>query len=62
MEGLQIEIKRNKELIQQYLEIGNAVNFRIMMIQADIDVAEKTIREGDTVSMVKIYPRLKANK
>jgi len=60
-EGLQVELKRNKELLEMYREIPGGV-FGAFMIEKDIKVAEKAISEGDTIQMVKSYESLKNNE
>lgn len=61
MDGLQIELKRAKELLVTYQSIPTG-GFGAMMIQQAIDSAETCIREGDTVGMVKAYGELKLLK
>ena len=62
IEGLQEELKRNRELVKHYEEIGPAGIFGKTFIQRDIDLAEKAIATGDTVEMVRMYATLKENK
>jgi hypothetical protein len=58
-DALPREIERVKEVVKLYDEIGPAGAFGAMMIRRDIAEAERAIREGDTVAMLRIYPVLK---
>lgn len=58
IEGIQQELKRNQELLEEYKKIPTGA-FGAMMIQADIDRAEKAIADDDIVEMVKAYEALK---
>jgi len=60
-EDIQVEIKRNQELLQLYKEIPTGL-FGATMIQADIDSAIKALAEGDIIEILKAYERLKNNE
>lgn len=62
MEGLLQELNRNRELLQQYKNIGPAGMIGASMIALDIQAGEKSISDDDIVAMVTIYQRLKGNK
>lgn len=61
-DDIQVQIKRNQELVQQYIAIGPTGKFGVMMIQRDIDAAVKALAEGDCVAIVRTYEALKNNK
>ena len=58
MEGLLKELARNRELLAEYKKIPTGA-FGAMMIQADIDKAEKAIANDDVAEMAKAYTALK---
>ncbi len=62
MEGLTNELKRNKELLKMYEALGPVGNFGAAFIREDILRAEKAIREGDTVAMLRVFTSLKEHK
>ena len=55
------EIKRNRELLEQYKEIGVAGGFGAAMIEEDIDRAVNALASGDVVRMLKAYEAMKNN-
>jgi hypothetical protein len=59
IEGIQQELDRNRELLQEYKNIGPAGMFGATMIQNAIKTAEKAIAHGDTIQMLKSYNELK---
>lgn len=61
MEGLIVEVNRNKELLQAYKSIHTGV-FGALMIEADIKGAEAAMGSGDVVEMVRYYNTLKQNE
>lgn len=61
-EGIQIELKRNRELLQAYRDIGPAGAFGYAMINADIDAAEKALAEGNVIDILQCYTKLKGNE
>ena len=58
MEGLEVELKRAKELLKLYNSIPTGV-FGVTMVKRSIAYAESSIRSGDTVEMIKAYGMLK---
>ena len=62
IEGIQKQQQRCRELIGNYEEIGPSGSFGKMMIQQDIDYADRAIAEGDTIEMIAAYQRLEACK
>lgn len=61
IEGLQEELKRNRELLQLYEEIPSG-QFGAAMIKLAINNAEKAMAEGDTVKMMQCYKELKESQ
>jgi len=61
-EALLEELKRNRELLAIYKEIGPAGTFAYTMVSKDIDDANKAMIEGDVVSMIQCYETLKNNQ
>lgn len=62
MEGLMQELNRNRELLQQYKDIGPSGMIGATMIAMDIQDGEKAIVDDDVVAIVSMYNRLKGNK
>jgi len=62
MEGLQRELKRNRELVKEYEAIGTAGNFGRAFICRDIMEGEHAIADDDVVAMLRAYNKLKENK
>lgn len=58
MEGLLREMNRCRALIKEYEKIGPAGTFGRIMIQQDIDRAEKAMGGGDIVEMVAAFKAL----
>jgi len=61
-EAILDELKRNRELLQAYKDIGPAGAFGCVMISADIDAAEKALAENDVVAILQCYEKLKGNE
>lgn len=62
-EAIVDELKRNRELVRIYQELPNgAGTFGAMMINADIDAAEKALAENDVIAILQSYEKLKGNK
>lgn len=61
-DDIQVQIKRNQKLVQQYIAIGPEAKFGVMMIQRDIDAAVKALAEGDIVAILRAYEALRNNK
>jgi len=61
IEGLQEELKRNRELRAEYDKIPTGV-LGARFIQADIATGEHAIATGDTVAMLKAYEALRNNE
>lgn len=61
IEGLQEELKRNRELLQLYREIPTG-QFGAAMIEKAINDAERALAEGDTVKMMQCYKELKESQ
>ena len=61
IEGLQAELKRNRELKALYDTIPTG-GFGSAMIALDISNGEQSIALGDTVLMLKAYKALKDNE
>ena len=57
MEGLLSELNRVREVKAMYDAIPQG-KFGSMMIQQDIDRAEKAIKDNDVIEMVKAYKKL----
>jgi len=60
-QGLIRELNRNRELLQEYKEIGPAGAFGAKMIEGDIAAGEKAQGDGDVVAMVRVFETLKNN-
>jgi hypothetical protein len=61
-DALPKELARNRELLQQYAELGPVGNFARMMIEQDIKAADKAMIEGDLVGMIRAYEALRNNQ
>ena len=61
-EGLQKELKRNRELAGMFKSIGPNGMFGAAMIEQDIQAADKAITEGDVVAMLRAFNKLKENE
>lgn len=57
IDGLNIELKRAKELLELYESIPTG-GFGAAMIKQTINHAELSMQTGNTVEMVKAYQRL----
>lgn len=62
MDGLFNEMNRCREVLKHYEEIGPVGMFGATMIKADIDNAERAIRQNDVVKMLAAYQALKEVK
>lgn len=49
-------------LMPQYIAIGPAGGFALMMMRAELDGATKALAEGDVVQMMRSYEALKGFK
>jgi hypothetical protein len=58
IEGLQAEVNRRREILEQYRAIGPAGAFGAAFLEVDIRIAETAIASGDLVLMVQEYRRL----
>ena len=61
-DGLLEELKRNRELLMLYKQIGPNGAFGAAMIEADIQRAEKAMVEQDIVAMLQAYEKLKESE
>lgn len=61
LEGLNYELKRNKELLSLYKDIPTGT-FGAAFIEDDIKVAEWSILANDITQMITSYKKLKENK
>lgn len=61
-EDLPKEIFRNKQLVEQYKELGAVGNFARILIEHEIKMAEEANHNQDVVTMLKSYNTLKSNK
>lgn len=61
VEGLDREIKRNRELLDEYKSIPSGV-FAATFIGRDVDAAIHALGSGDVVEMMKIYNTLKSHE
>jgi len=61
-QGLVQELKRNRELLEDYKEIGPNGAFGAMAISNVIAQAEKAQGEDDVVEMLKCYENLKLSQ
>lgn len=61
-EEILVELKRNRELLDAYKEIGPVGTFRHMMITKDIEDAERALAENDVIKIIQSYEKLKGNK
>lgn len=59
---LTIEIKRCRELVEQYRVIGPAGDLGRLWIEQDIKNAEEATRSGDVIAMMRAYQMLKECK
>ena len=58
IEGLQREMNRNRELLEEYKKIPTG-GFGAAEISSKIDVAEKAMAQWDTLAMMVAYKELK---
>ena len=61
-DALPKELERNRRLSEIYAAIGPVGNFARVMIESDIQTAEKAMIAGDTLGMIVAYRKLKGNK
>lgn len=59
--GIAVELKRNRELLEAYKEIGPPGTFAYTMVKQDIDEALAALDSGDVVAMIRAYQTLKEN-
>jgi len=62
LEALQNELRRNRELLEQYQKIGRAGMFGELVIREKIKQAEAAIASGDIVAMTRCYQELQNSK
>ena len=62
MEGILQELERNRELLQDYEDIGQPGQFGASIIAAAIKQTENAIMEEDTVEMLRCYKYLQDRK
>ena len=60
-EALPQEQARVRDLIVQYRDpmLNGAGNFAAMMMEQDLQAADKAVMEGDVVEMIRVYQKLK---
>lgn len=61
-EGLVYELRRNRELLEQYKAIGPAGMIGASLIRIDVDNGDKALASGDVELMISAYQTLKGNK
>lgn len=59
---IQSELKRNRELLVQYKEIGPPGTFAFAMIEQQIADTKRAILEADTVQMIRCLESLQNSK
>ena len=47
------------KVMPAYVEIGEAGQFALAFMRADLDAAAKALAEGDVVAMMRVYESLK---
>lgn len=62
MDGLLSELNRNRQLLQEYKNIGPAGMFGAAFIQQAITRGEQAIKEGDVIKMISAYSELKESQ
>ena len=62
VDAIETELKRNRELLRQYREIGPAGAFGFTMIEELIGATEQAVREMDAVAMVRCCKALRGSK
>lgn len=60
--GIQEEMNRNRELLQQHQQIGQSGLFASTMLKDKIKEAEEAIASGDVVRMLTAYKTLQDSK
>jgi len=60
IDGIQEELRRNRELLELYKSIPTGV-FGASIIQRRIDEGEASIASGDIVRMVRAYKELESS-
>lgn len=62
-EEILVELKRNRELVKLYQELPDGVGtIGAMLINQDIDAAEKALAENDVIAILQSYEKLKGNE
>lgn len=61
-ETLLAEIRRNRELLDAYREIGPLGAFAYAAISADIERAENVLASGDAIEMMRWLQTLRENE
>jgi len=61
IDAVKKELERNRELLQLYKTIPSGV-FGAMMIDKDIQEAEKALEDQDAVALIKVLVKLRNNE
>jgi len=61
-QGLVRELNRNRELLQEYKEIGEPGMFAATMIEDTIKRGEAAQGNGDVVEMLRVFAELEETK
>lgn len=56
------EMQRCTRLLGEYRALGPVGEFGAAMIQQTLDEAAEALASGDTVAMIRIYPRLQGHE
>jgi len=59
LEGLEAEIERNKNLLQEYKEIGPEGTVGASLLHGLILKAERALKENDIPTMLEVYQELR---
>ena len=62
IEGIQRQMNRARELVEEYKQIGTAGTFGRVMIEQDIREGEAAIASGDVIRMMAAYKALEGCK
>ncbi len=61
-DGIQEELKRNRELLVEYKLIGPSGTFGAAIIEQKIANTDRAMLEGDIVSMLRCHEELKLSE
>ena len=59
IEGMNVELNRNRDLLEAYKKVGSPGIFAVNILSKLIERGEAAMGSGDTVEMIAVYQELK---